>query len=283
MANLGSFSENSNDSLDFSAEANENGILKVFSNDEFGSLDTVLINGIPYFGGKSLASMLGYTNPQKAIRDHVDEEDRIYVCISDSGRVNESFTPNGNQRVMINEYGFYSLVLRSNKEEAKRVRRWVTSEVLPSIMRVGSYSLRNKPIIKTSIEEKLCWIGGVSNLMGLSKLSTLMLLKKASEGTDLPLPDYVPSEGILKSATVLLKENGLDMSAKAFNKILVNKGVLEEKERPSSKRGVARFKAISKDWLEFGENQVSPNNPRETQPLWYEDKFLDLLRKLELV
>lgn len=62
------------------------------------------------------------------------------------------------------------------------------------------------------------------------------------------------------------------MNNGADREILVNKGVLEEKERP-----------FSKDWLEFGENQVSPNNPRETQPLWYEDKFLDLLRKLELV
>lgn len=134
-----------------------------------------------------------------------------------------------------------------------------------------------------SVQDKMIAIEYASRILNLNDSSKLMMIKSVMDPMGLPTPDYVQSKGILKSATVLLKDNGVEMSAKAFNKILVNKGVLEEKERPSSKRGVARFKAISKDWLEFGENQVSPNNPRETQPLWYEDKFLDLLRKLELV
>lgn len=134
-----------------------------------------------------------------------------------------------------------------------------------------------------SVQDKMIAIEYASRILNLNDSSKLMMIKSVMDPMGLPTPDYVQSKGILKSATVLLKDNGVEMSAKAFNKILVNKDVLEEKERPSSKRGVARFKAISKDWLEFGENQVSPNNPRETQPLWYEDKFLDLLRKLELV
>lgn len=134
-----------------------------------------------------------------------------------------------------------------------------------------------------SVQDKMIAIEYASRILNLNDSSKLMMIKSVMDPMGLPTPDYVQSKGILKSATVLLKDNGVEMSAKAFNKILVNKCVLEEKERPSSKRGVARFKAISKDWLEFGENQVSPNNPRETQPLWYEDKFLDLLRKLELV
>lgn len=134
-----------------------------------------------------------------------------------------------------------------------------------------------------SVQDKMIAIEYASRILNLNDSSKLMMIKSVMDPMGLPTPDYVQSKGILKSATVLLKDNGVEMSTKAFNKILINKGVLEEKERPSSKRGVARFKAISKDWLEFGENQVSPNNPRETQPLWYEDKFLDLLRKLELV
>lgn len=134
-----------------------------------------------------------------------------------------------------------------------------------------------------SVEDKMIAIEYASRILGLNEASKLMMVKSVTDPMGLPTPNYVQSKGVLKSATVLLKDNGVEMSAKAFNKILVNKCVLEEKERPSSKRGVARFKAISKDWLEFGENQVSPNNPRETQPLWYEEKFLDLLRKLELV
>ena len=71
------------------------------------------------------------------------------------------------------------------------------------------------------------------------------------------------------------------MSAMAFNKIAVNKGILVEKEKKSS-HGIKKFKNISEDWLEFGENQVNPNNPRETQPLWYEDRFKELLKKMEI-
>jgi len=72
------------------------------------------------------------------------------------------------------------------------------------------------------------------------------------------------------------------MSAIAFNKIALNKGVLIEKERKSS-HGFRKFKNIADDWLEFGENQVNPNNPKETQPLWYEKKFPELLRRLDIL
>lgn len=80
--------------------------------------------------GKDVARALGYTNPQKAIRDHVDDEDRT---------VNETFTVNGTPITLINESGLYSLVLSSKLPGAKRFKHWVTSEVLPSIRKHGGY------------------------------------------------------------------------------------------------------------------------------------------------
>lgn len=104
--------------------------IKIFENPEFGKVRTVEIDGKPYLAGKDVAEALGYTNPQKAIRDHTDIEDRT---------VNESFTVNGTKVILINESGLYSLILSSKLEPAKRFKHWVTSEVLPSIRKSGGY------------------------------------------------------------------------------------------------------------------------------------------------
>ena len=107
-----------------------NNEIKVFSNEEFGSIRRVEIDGEYWLSGKDVAQVLGYSNPQKAVRDHVDEEDKT---------VNDSFTVNGTHIALINESGLYSLVLSSKLPSAKKFKRWVTSEVLPSVRKHGAY------------------------------------------------------------------------------------------------------------------------------------------------
>lgn len=107
-----------------------NNSIQLFHNDEFGDIRTVMIDGVPWFAGKDVAMILRYSNPQKAIRDHVDEEDRT---------VNESFTVNGTQAILINESGVYSMILLSKMPNARRFKHWVTSEVLPAIRKTGRY------------------------------------------------------------------------------------------------------------------------------------------------
>ena len=105
--------------------------IQIFNNTQFGQVRAVTIDGEPWFVGKDVAERLGYTNPQKAIRDHVDDEDK---------GVNEMFTPGGKQQVpIINESGLYSLVLSSKLPAAKAFKRWITSEVIPSIRKNGGY------------------------------------------------------------------------------------------------------------------------------------------------
>ena len=105
--------------------------IQIFNNTQFGQVRAVTIDGEPWFVGKDVAERLGYTNPQKAIRDHVDDEDK---------GVNEMFTPGGKQQVpIINESGLYSLVLSSKLPTAKAFKRWITSEVIPSIRKNGGY------------------------------------------------------------------------------------------------------------------------------------------------
>lgn len=119
--------------------------IKIFDNPSFGKIRTVAINGEPYFMGKDVAKALGYTNPQKAIRDHVDTDDKT---------VNESFTVNGTAGLLINESGLYSLILSSKLPKAKEFKRWVTAEVLPSIRKTGGYGMENlQEIIGITVAE----------------------------------------------------------------------------------------------------------------------------------
>jgi len=105
--------------------------LKIFEKDEFGKIRTIIVNGEPYFIGKDVADILEYSNTQKAIRDHVDEEDKLTERIVLSGQ-NRSV-------ILINESGLYSLILSSNMPNAKKFKHWVTSEILPTIRKTGGY------------------------------------------------------------------------------------------------------------------------------------------------
>ena len=105
--------------------------ITIFTRPEFGQLRTLEIDGEPWFVGKDVAEALGHQNPQRAIRDHVDDEDK---------GVTEIVTPGGKQEMpIINESGLYSLVLSSKLPTAKTFKRWITSEVIPSIRQHGGY------------------------------------------------------------------------------------------------------------------------------------------------
>ena len=106
--------------------------LKIFNNPEFGQLRTLVKDNETWFVGKDVAEILGYSNTQKAIRDHVDTEDKLTERFVLSGQNREA--------VVINESGLYSLVLSSKLPNAKKFKRWVTSEVLPSIRKHGIYA-----------------------------------------------------------------------------------------------------------------------------------------------
>ena len=108
--------------------------MQIFQNAEFGSVRTADLNGVPYFVGKDVAGILGYSNTRKALLDHVDEEDKTDgVTIRDS--IGREQTP-----VLINESGLYSLILSSKMSNARRFKRWITSEVLPAIRKHGVYA-----------------------------------------------------------------------------------------------------------------------------------------------
>ena len=106
--------------------------LQVYKNAEFGSVRTTTIGGQPYFVGKDVADILGYANTRKALIDHIDDEDKgVTKCDTLGGK---------QDLIIINESGLYSLILSSKMPNAKKFKRWVTSEVLPAIRKHGLYA-----------------------------------------------------------------------------------------------------------------------------------------------
>lgn len=121
--------------------------LQTFANEEFGAVRSLMIEDMPWFVGRDVATALGYAKPQNAIKSHVDADDALNQGIIDSmGRSQPT--------MLINESGLYSLILSSKLPAAKRFKRWVTSEVLPSIRRTGGYGTAATQAAETAVVEE---------------------------------------------------------------------------------------------------------------------------------
>ena len=118
--------------------------LQIFKNDSFGEVRTLIIDNEPWFVGKDVAEILGYERPDNAIRNHIDDEDKLMHQISASGQNRNMF--------VINESGLYSLILSSKLPKAKEFKRWVTSEVLPAIRKTGGYTVPKSPMELLELE-----------------------------------------------------------------------------------------------------------------------------------
>ena len=112
--------------------------LQIFNSEEFGDIRTVTIDSEPWFVGKDVATALGYANPKNAVPTHVSEEDKLSTQIEYAGQRREV--------TVINESGLYALIFGSKLESAKRFKHWVTSEVLPTIRKTGSYQKPMSPV-----------------------------------------------------------------------------------------------------------------------------------------
>lgn len=263
-------------------------VVKIFENPEFGKVRTVIIDNTPWFVGNDVAIILGYKYPKDAIRDNVDEEDKRIVQLSDIQDGESGSLPDhmrGSKISIINESGLYSLILRSEKPEAKRFKRWITSEVLPSIRKTGSYKVSERiPISEVSspkefMEVSMIYLSALNKELHLSDASVAAYGNKCAKMVGVPELDYVPSKGVKFSATALLKQFGRKESINLFNARMEELGYLATKQRKStsSKSGFKNFKCLTDKGLDFGENMVSPHNEKETQPHYYESKFQELL------
>lgn len=159
--------------------------LQIFNNEEFGTIrGFVGTDGQPWFVGKDVADVLEYTNTAKAIRDHIDNEDKLTERIVLSGQNREV--------IFINESGLYSLILSSKMSNAKRFKRWVTSEVLPTIRKTGHYEMSGYTPKATSLGEVVNLIKVTRETMKAQKASPTEIataVKKICEQFGVELPE----------------------------------------------------------------------------------------------
>lgn len=193
--------------------------MKIFENEEFGSIRTVTIDGKPYFVGKDVATILGYTNTPKAIRDHVDEGDKLTERAVLSGQNREV--------ICINESGLYALVFGSKLKSAKRFKKWVTSEVLPTIREHGAY------MTESTLEQAL------ANPDFLIQLATRLkeeqeARKRLEEKVKEDEPHAILGRAITTAKTSILigdlakilNQNGVNIGAKRLFEWMRNNGYL---------------------------------------------------------
>lgn len=193
-----------------------NQMIKEFTDERFGTIRTTVIEEEPWFVGKDVAGALGYSNTQKAIRDHVDEEDKLTERIVLSGQNREV--------IVINESGLYSLILSSKLPTAKKFKHWVTSDVLPQIRRHGAYMTDEKAYDITHNSD------GLANLL---QQAAEQLRQKDIE-IERMRPKEIFSDAITASKTSILigdlakilKGNGIDIGQKRLFKWMRENGYL---------------------------------------------------------
>ena len=178
--------------------------MTLFTNEELGNVRALEIDGEPYFIGKDVATALGYTNTQKAIRDHVDNEDKLTERIVLSGQNREV--------VFINESGLYSLILSSKLPKAKEFKHWITAEVLPIIRKTGGYVNDTKQFVDYYFAD--------CNTYGREAIALMLNeTKRMANQLKAQAPKVLFAEAVESSKTSipvgdlakLIKQNGVDI------------------------------------------------------------------------
>ena len=229
--------------------------IKIFENKEFGKMRTIIKDGEPWIVGKDVAEILGYTNTRDALAKHTDTEDKADVAIHD-GRQNRKMT-------IINESGLYSLILSSKLPNAKKFKRWVTSEVLPTIRKHGAYMTDN------TIEKAL------TSPDFLIQLATqLKSEKEQRKALEVQIEKDKPSVLFAKAVSVadtsiligelakILKQNGIETGQNRLFQFLRNEGYLIK--RKGNDYNMPTQKAMELGLFEIKETVISHSDGHTT-------------------
>lgn len=213
----------------------------------------------------------------KAIRNLIEgsaQNCAVLEMFSESSYFNEQ---NKEQPMFImNRDGFTLLVMGFNGKDALKFK----------LDYIKAFNQMEKSIEKSlmlgqniAFDMKIKAAAWAADFLNLSDSSRLLMAKAVLDPLGLPTPDYSSSKGVLHSASDLLKKFDVKMSAIKLNKKLLEAGFIREETR-QGKEKLHKYKVITDKGLLYGENKVSTQNQLETQPYWYDDKFMDLLQLL---
>jgi len=234
--------------------------------------------GEPWFIAKDVADALGYANTSKAINAHCKA---VNTCHTEMG---------GQVRAVqiIPERDLYRLVMKSKLPAAEQFEEWVVGQVLPSIRKTGAFS--TQPTNNSKLIGELAILECFDRLLKPAPSSKMLMLAKIAVNNGLEssfLPGYAidaapdangGSSMPTKAVTALIKDHSIASTAAAFNRALAAKGYLKQLQRKNSKQVMVDFWCVTEKGLKYGKNLTSPQCPRETQPHWYVDRFLELAK-----
>nr|DAQ74664.1 MAG TPA: repressor domain protein [Caudoviricetes sp.] len=226
--------------------------IQVFRNMEFGTVRVLDINGEPWFVGKDVADILEYRNGSRDINRHVDEEDRRKIMLFDGNQDKET--------IIINESGLYSLILSSKLPNAKKFKKWVTSEVLPSIRRTGTYKMPTG-----------------SDLIAAAVIEAQKLLAEKDKQIEEMRPAAVFTAAVSSSESTILigdlakflRQNGVDIGQKRLFEKLRQDGFLlrygSSRNMPSQKAmELGLFKVKEGSYIDSNGNNVLTRTTKVT-------------------
>lgn len=196
--------------------------IQIFNSPEFGQVRSLVINGEPWLVGKDVTKALGYDNPSKAIRDHVEEEDKRVGVQNVTPYIIDSLGRKQHP-TFINESGLYALVFGSKLPSAKKFKRWVTSEVLPALRKTGQYQVKE--------------LSG-SELMAKALIEAQSVLAAKDKQIEEMKPKALFADAVATSHTSILvgelakilKQNGIEMGQKRLFAWLREKGYLIKRQ-----------------------------------------------------
>ncbi len=258
--------------------------LKIFSSPKFGQVRIITdASGELLFCANDVTDALGYSNGRDAISKHVDEGDvaKRDMGVKTGKRADGTDAFQKVSTTFITEGGVYSLIFSSKLERAKEFKRWVTSEVLPSIRQTGKYSVNQEPL-ENQLNAKIAFVEWSAKFLNLNAASRLLMAQRI--GKLVGMEDTVPNNvnagteaPTVHAAKDLLEKYHVGLSPRAFNKVLEIKGVVKQAERKGLNGKVYHWMVLQPAFDKYGQNQQNKDHQQQSQIRWYDNHFPELL------
>lgn len=219
----------------------------------------------PFFKAKDVAEWLGIQNVSDMVKC-VEEDERSRFNL---GRQGETW--------FLSENGLYEVLMQSRKPIAKQFKKGV-KDILKTIRRTGEFKAQpQQSPSQPKLSDKIQAAKFLAKFLNLNDASKLQIAKTIADPLGLPTPDYVMDEKTVHAAKDLLATHNVKMSSAEFNKILVSKGIVERMTRPGKGGKTHSWVVIPEKFEKFGQNARNPHAQNQTQALWYDNKFSELL------
>lgn len=224
----------------------------------------------PLFLAKDVARWIEHSDVSMMMRN-VDEDEKVTnnVCTL-GGRQNAWF---------LTEDGLYEVLMQSRKPIAKQFKKGV-KDILKTIRRTGEFKVKQTAPAQAQnqiLTAKMKVASWAIKTLNMNEASKLAMVKAIADPLGLPTPDYVMDEKTVHAAKDLLATHNVKMSSAEFNKILVSKGIVERMTRPGKGGKTHSWVVIPEKFEKFGQNARNPHAQNQTQALWYDNKFSELL------